>query len=309
MTDSNTDKRVYLYDSTLRDGAQTQGVDFNVNDKIAIALALDELGIDYVEGGWPGANPTDDAFFAEAPKLAKAKLAAFGMTRRPGRSAENDPGLTALLGTKARVVTMVGKTWDFQVEVALGIENAENVAMITDSITLAGAKVDEVMFDAEHFFDGYKANPSYALECVTAAHGAGARWVVLCDTNGGTLPDEVEEIVSRVAKEIPGTSLGIHCHNDTENAVANSLAAVRAGARQIQGTLNGLGSTGRPTAMPPMSARPPSPIRGACMFRRWKRIPAVMSTCRPNPWAIFAISWFPIRRGGPTSSPGCASST
>jgi 2-isopropylmalate synthase len=241
MTESNTDKRVYLYDSTLRDGAQTQGVDFNVNDKIAVALALDELGIDYVEGGWPGANPTDDAFFAEPPKMARAKLAAFGMTRRPGRSAENDPGLTALLGTKARVVTMVGKTWDFQVKVALGIENAENVAMITDSITLAAAKLDEVMFDAEHFFDGYKANPSYALECVTAAHEAGARWVVLCDTNGGTLPDEVEEIVSRIGEEIPGTSLGIHCHNDTENAVANSLAAVRAGARQIQGTLNGLG--------------------------------------------------------------------
>ena len=170
------EKRVYLYDSTLRDGAQTQGVDFNVSDKIAIALALDELGIDYVEGGWPGANPTDDAFFAEVPKLAKAKLAVFGMTRRAGRSAENDPGLTALFGTKARVVTMVGKTWDFQVDVALGIENAENVAMIADSITLAATKMDEVMFDAEHFFDGYKANPGYALECVTAAHGAGARF-------------------------------------------------------------------------------------------------------------------------------------
>ncbi|MDH3241185.1 MAG: citramalate synthase [Alphaproteobacteria bacterium] len=240
MTGSS-DKRVYLYDSTLRDGAQTQGVDFNVVDKIAIAKALDELGIDYVEGGWPGANPTDDAFFAEAPTLARAKLAAFGMTRRAGRSAENDPGLTALFGTKARVVTMVGKTWDFQVDVALGIEKAENVAMIADSIALAVTRMDEVMFDAEHFFDGYKANPDFALECVKAAHAAGARWVVLCDTNGGTLPDEVERIVGTVSEHIPGTSLGIHCHNDTENAVANSLAAVRSGARQVQGTLNGLG--------------------------------------------------------------------
>ena len=238
---TNTDKRVYLYDSTLRDGAQTQGVDFNVIDKVAIAEALDELGIDYVEGGWPGANPTDDAFFAEPPKLKTARLAAFGMTRRAGRSAENDPGLTALFGTKARVVTMVGKTWDFQVDVALGIEKSENVAMIADSIALAATRMDEVMFDAEHFFDGYKANRDYALECVRAAHEAGARWVVLCDTNGGTLPDEVEEIVTAVAEHIPGGSLGIHCHNDTENAVANSLAAVRAGARQIQGTLNGLG--------------------------------------------------------------------
>ena len=241
MTDSKADKRVYLYDSTLRDGAQTQGVDFNVNDKIAVARALDELGIDYVEGGWPGANPTDDAFFADLPKLKHARLAAFGMTRRAGRSVDNDPGLAALLGTSARVATMVGKTWDFHVDVALGIEQAENVAMISDSIALGAERMDEVMFDAEHFFDGYKANASYALKCVVAAHDSGARWVVLCDTNGGTLPDEIEEIVTAVAKIIPGTSLGIHCHNDTENAVANSLAAVRAGARQIQGTVNGLG--------------------------------------------------------------------
>jgi 2-isopropylmalate synthase len=241
MSGNTSEKRVYLYDSTLRDGAQTQGVDFNVFDKIAIAESLDELGIDYVEGGWPGANPTDDAFFAEAPELKTAKLAAFGMTRRAGRSAENDPGLTALFGTKARVVTMVGKTWDFQVDVALGIEKAENVAMIADSIALAATRMDEVMFDAEHFFDGYKSNPDYALECVLAAHEAGARWVVLCDTNGGTLPDEVERIVATVAERIPGSRLGIHCHNDTENAVANSLAAVRVGARQIQGTINGLG--------------------------------------------------------------------
>ena len=233
--------RVYLYDTTLRDGAQTQGVDFNVADKTAIAEALDGLGIDYVEGGWPGANPTDDAFFAKPPRLKHAKFCAFGMTRRAGRSASNDPALTAMFGTTARVATMVGKTWDFQVTVALGIDLAENLAMIRDSMALAAEKMDEAMFDAEHFFDGYKDNPDYALQAVKAAYEAGARWIVLCDTNGGTLPHDVERIVGEVAKHIPGDHLGIHCHNDTENAVANSLAAVRAGARQIQGTLNGLG--------------------------------------------------------------------
>ncbi|HEY4133723.1 MAG TPA: citramalate synthase [Alphaproteobacteria bacterium] len=233
--------RVYLYDTTLRDGAQTQGVDFNVADKTAIAEALDSLGIDYVEGGWPGANPTDDAFFATPPRLKQAKFAAFGMTRRAGRSASNDPVLTALFGTTARVVTMVGKTWDFQVKVALGIELEENLAMIRDSVKLAAEKMDEAMFDAEHFFDGYKRNPDYALSAVKAAYESGARWVVLCDTNGGTMPYDVERIVGEVVKHIPGDRLGVHVHNDTENAVANSLAAVRAGARQVQGTLNGLG--------------------------------------------------------------------
>ncbi len=235
------DKRVYLFDSTLRDGAQTQGVDFSADDKAAIALALDRLGIDYVEGGWPGANPTDDAFFAQPPTLKRAKLVAFGMTRRPGRSAENDPGLNALLNAKVQAVCMVGKSWDFHVDVALGIANDENLEMIAESIIHAKTRMAEVMFDAEHFFDGYKANPAFALECVEAAYTAGARWIVLCDTNGGTLPHEIERIVGAVAAKIPGTNLGIHCHNDTENAVANSLAAVRAGVRQVQGTLNGLG--------------------------------------------------------------------
>ncbi len=235
------DNRVYLYDSTLRDGAQTQGVDFNAHDKLVIARELDNLGIDYVEGGWPGANPTDDAFFAEPPALKRSRLAAFGMTRRPGRSTANDPGLNALLGAGAPVVTMVGKTWDFHVDVALGIERDENVAMIGDSVREAAGRVDEVIFDAEHFFDGYKANPDYALACVTVAYEAGARWVVLCDTNGGTLPDEIEPIVGDVAAHVPGSHIDIHCHNDTENAVANSLAAVRAGVRQVQGSLNGLG--------------------------------------------------------------------
>jgi 2-isopropylmalate synthase len=235
------DKRIYLFDSTLRDGAQTQGVDFNVADKIAIAEALDGLGIDYVEGGWPGANPTDDAFFADPPALSNARLVAFGMTRRAGRSTANDPGLAGLSGAPADAVCMVGKTWDFHVDVALGIAREENVAMIADSVAHMKERKTEVLFDAEHFFDGFKANPGYAMTCLEAAYEAGARWVVLCDTNGGALPHEVEDIVSRVCEAIPGSHVAIHCHNDTENAVAGSLAAVRAGARQIQGSLNGLG--------------------------------------------------------------------
>jgi 2-isopropylmalate synthase len=236
-----TSNRVYLYDSTLRDGAQTQGVDFSAMDKAAIARELDAIGIDYVEGGWPGANPTDDAFFADPPALGRARLTAFGMTRRAGRSAENDPGLQALFQTKADIVTMVGKTWDFQCRVAIGVDLDENLRMISESVAHAKTRMAEVMFDCEHFFDGYKDNPDYALACAKAAYDAGARWVVLCDTNGGTLPHEIEAIVAEVAKSVPGDHLGIHCHDDTDNAVANSLAAVRAGARQIQGTLNGLG--------------------------------------------------------------------
>jgi len=235
------DKRVYIFDSTLRDGAQTQGVDFGVADKIAIAEALDRLGVDYIEGGWPGANPTDDAFFGDPPAFRKSRFVAFGMTRRPGRSADNDPGLNALLNVKTDAVCLVGKAWDFHVDVALGIPRNENVDMIADSVAHAATKSGEVMYDAEHFFDGHKANPAFALDCIKAAYEAGARWVVLCDTNGGTLPDEVERIVGEVCEQIPGSHVGIHCHNDTENAVANSLAAVKAGARQVQGTLNGLG--------------------------------------------------------------------
>jgi 2-isopropylmalate synthase len=233
--------RVYLYDSTLRDGAQTQGVDFSVADKAAIARELDGIGIDYVEGGWPGANPTDTAFFAQPPALHRARLSAFGMTRRSGRSAENDPGLAALLNARTPVVCMVGKSWDYQVTDALGIDLDENLEMIADSIRHARTRADEVMFDAEHFFDGFKANSEYALACARIAYEAGARWIVLCDTNGGTLPHEVDAIVRTVAEQVPGTHLGIHCHNDTGNAVANSIMAVLAGARQVQGTLNGLG--------------------------------------------------------------------
>ncbi|HXV24635.1 MAG TPA: citramalate synthase [Alphaproteobacteria bacterium] len=233
--------RVYLFDTTLRDGAQTQGVDFGVPDKETIARELDRIGIDYIEGGWPGANPTDDAFFASPPAMKRARFTAFGMTRRPGRSVHNDTGLASLIDTGAPAICMVGKASDFQVDVAIGCSRDENLAMIRDSVVHVVSKGREALFDAEHFFDGYKANPAYALAAAKAALDAGARWVVLCDTNGGTLPEEIERITAEIGRTIPGARLGIHAHNDTENAVANSLAAVRAGARMVQGTLNGLG--------------------------------------------------------------------
>jgi 2-isopropylmalate synthase len=233
-------ERLYLFDTTLRDGAQTNGVDFTLSDKLAIAGMLDGLGIDYVEGGYPGANPTDTELFAQERKL-DTTFTAFGMTRRPGRSTSNDPGLAALLEAKADAICFVAKSWDYHVRVALETTPEENLASIRDSVRAAKAKGREVLLDCEHFFDGYKADPSFALACAKAAYDEGARWVVLCDTNGGTLPHEVEQIVGEVVKVIPGSHVGIHAHNDTEQAVANSLAAVRAGARQIQGTLNGLG--------------------------------------------------------------------
>jgi 2-isopropylmalate synthase len=235
-----TRERLYLFDTTLRDGAQTNGVDFTLHDKLVIAGMLDELGIDYVEGGYPGANPTDTQLFAEDRNLATT-FTAFGMTRRPGRSASNDPGLAALLQAKADAICFVAKSWDYHVRVALETTGEENLASIRDSVRAARAKGREVLLDCEHFFDGYKANRAYALACARAAYDEGARWVVLCDTNGGTLPHEVEAIVADVVTHIPGDHVGIHAHNDTDQAVAISLAAVRAGARQIQGTLNGLG--------------------------------------------------------------------
>ncbi|MFZ0844659.1 MAG: citramalate synthase [Pseudolabrys sp.] len=233
-------ERLYLFDTTLRDGAQTNGVDFTLADKLAIAGMLDELGIDYVEGGYPGANPTDTELFGTGRHFDTI-FTAFGMTRRPGRSVSNDPGLTALLDAKADAICFVAKAWDYHVRVALETTNEENIASIRDSVKAAKAKGREVLLDCEHFFDGYKANPQYALSCAKTAYDEGARWVVLCDTNGGTLPHEVEKIVGEVVKVIPGSHVGIHAHNDTEQAVANSFAAVRAGARQIQGTLNGIG--------------------------------------------------------------------
>ena len=234
-------ERLSLYDTTLRDGAQTHGVDFSVEDKWLIARQLDVLGLDYIEAGYPGANPTDTRLFAEARPLGNARLTAFGMTKRPGRSISNDPGFQALLAAKAEAICLVAKTWDFHVDVVLGISLEENLDAIKESAGAIVASGREALIDCEHFFDGYKANPDYALSCAKTAYAAGARWVVLCDTNGGSLPEEVETIVAEVAKHVPGDHLGIHVHNDTDNGVANSLAAVRAGARQIQGTLNGLG--------------------------------------------------------------------
>lgn len=233
--------RLYLFDTTLRDGQQTPGIDFSVEDKIAIASMLDEFGMDYVEGGYPGANPTDTEFFTKK-RTARSKFVAFGMTKRPGVSASNDPGLAALVQARSDAVCFVAKSWDYHVRVALGCSNEENLDAIRASVAAAIAAGKEAMVDCEHFFDGYKANPDYALACAKAAYEAGARWVVLCDTNGGTQPSEVRAIVEKaIAAGIPGRNLGIHAHDDTGQAVANSLAAVEAGVRQIQGTLNGIG--------------------------------------------------------------------
>ncbi len=241
MTTAAARERIYLFDTTLRDGAQTTGVDFSVEDKRRIAAVLDDLGLDYIEGGYPGANAIDSEFFSARPNLGASRFTAFGMTKRAGRSVSNDPGLQAVLQSAADSICLVGKSWDYHVRVALGITNDENLQSIAESLKAVVAVKKEAMLDCEHFFDGFKANPEYALAVARTAYDSGARWVVLCDTNGGTLPHEVEAIVERVARHVPGASLGIHTHNDTENAVANSLAAVRAGCRQIQGTLNGLG--------------------------------------------------------------------
>ncbi|MCA3444802.1 MAG: citramalate synthase [Rhodobacter sp.] len=236
-----TRERLYLFDTTLRDGQQTQGVQFSTAEKRQVAAALDALGVDYIEGGWPGANPTDSEFFAEAPRT-RATMTAFGMTRRVGRSAANDNVLAAVLDAGTPAVCLVGKAHEFHVTTALGVTLEENLESIRTSFSHLRAKGREAIFDAEHFFDGYRANPAYALACLRTALDEAARWVVLCDTNGGTLPAEVGRITAEVvAAGVPGDRLGIHCHDDTGNAVANSLAAVDAGARQIQGTLNGLG--------------------------------------------------------------------
>lgn len=236
-----TKDRLYLFDTTLRDGQQTQGVQFSTPEKYMITDALDALGVDYIEGGWPGANPTDSEFFDAAPKT-KATFLAFGMTKRAGRSADNDEVLAGVMNAGTKAVCLVGKTHDFHVTTALGITLEENLENISASFAHLVKNAREALFDAEHFFDGYKANRTYALACLKAAYDAGARWIVLCDTNGGTLPADVYKItLDVIASGIPGDHLGIHTHDDTGNAIANSLAAVNAGARQIQGTLNGLG--------------------------------------------------------------------
>ncbi|OYU49118.1 MAG: citramalate synthase [Rhizobiales bacterium PAR1] len=239
-TASAAKERLYLFDTTLRDGAQTTGVDFSLADKAKIASMLDKLGVDFIEGGYPGANPVDTKFF-EKPPATRACFTAFGMTKRAGVSASNDPGLAALLQAGGQAICFVAKSWDFHVEFALGCTLEENLESLRESVRATLHVKKRAMVDCEHFFDGYKANRAYAIACARTAKEAGAEWVVLCDTNGGTLPHEVERIVADVLKEVPGINLGIHAHDDTGQAVANSLAAVRAGARQIQGTLNGLG--------------------------------------------------------------------
>src|SRR3954468_16616257 len=234
-------ERLFIFDTTLRDGAQTQGVDFSVEDKRQIALALDQLGVDYIEGGWPGANPTDTAFFSDRPPLKQARFTAFGMTKRAGRSAANDPSLAQVLDAGSDAICLVGKSSAFQVKVALEIPLEDNLDNIARSMEAIVARGREPLFDAEHFFDGYKHDPAYALAAIRTAYEAGAKWLVLCDTNGGVMPEKPYRIVSEVKAALPDARLGIHAHNDTEQAVAVSLAAIRAGARQVQGTLNGLG--------------------------------------------------------------------
>ena len=233
---------VQLYDTTLRDGAQAEDVNFSVEDKIRVALKLDQFGVHYIEGGWPGSNPRDIEFFREMRrvKLRNAKLAAFGATRRAKLKASEDPSLKALVSSGAPVATIFGKTWDLHVLKALKTTLNENLAMIEDSVAFLKKRMDEVVYDAEHFFDGYKANPDYALKTIQAAEAAGADCIVLCDTNGGTLTHEVEDIIAAVKARIT-TPFGIHAHNDAELAVANSLMAIRMGAVQVHGTINGYG--------------------------------------------------------------------
>ncbi len=235
-------KRIEIYDTTLRDGAQGEGVSFSAEDKCRVVLALDHLGVDFVEGGWPGSNPRDLAFFerARALKLSGARLAAFGSTRRKNFSCADDPSVQALLKAETPVVTIFGKSWLLHVTDALRVSPEENLELIADTVRYLSARVPFLIYDAEHFFDGYRADPDYALATLRAAADAGPQRIVLCDTNGGSLPDEIERATREVASHI-SIPLGIHCHNDGELAVANTLAAVRAGAAHVQGTINGYG--------------------------------------------------------------------
>src|SRR5579885_352273 len=235
-------KKIQLYDTTLRDGCQSEDVSLTVDDKLTIAARLDEFGFDYIEGGWPGSNERDAAFFTEVRKLKlrHAKIAAFGSTRRANLKASQDRNLELILRAGAPVATVVGKTWDLHVREALRISREENLAVIHDTIAYLKKHLDEVILDAEHFFDGIAANREFALECLKAAADAGADWICLCDTNGGRLPFEIEAGLA-AARPAVATPLGIHCHNDSDVAVANALAAVRHGATQVQGTINGLG--------------------------------------------------------------------
>lgn len=235
-------KDVLLYDTTLRDGCQAEDISFTLEDKLRIAEALEELGVDYIEGGYPGSNPRDADFFKQVRKLKlkKVKIASFGTTCRAGIKPSQDINLKALLGAETPVVTLVGKTWDLHVRDDLRISQKANLEIIADSIAYMKKRVDEVIFDAEHFFDGFRANPEYAIECLKAAEEGGADWIVLCETNGGRLPGEIRDAINHVNQVIK-TPLGIHCHNDGELAVANTLAGVEMGVTQVQGTINGFG--------------------------------------------------------------------
>jgi len=235
--------RIAIYDTTLRDGSQGEGINFSLQDKLLITKKLDELGVDYIEGGYPLSNPKDFEYFQEVRKLPlkHAKIAAFGMTRRKNCKPADDSCLKALIDSQAKVITLVGKTWDMQVREVLGASLEENLNMIRDSAAYCLAQGREVLYDAEHFFDGFKHNPDYALQTLQAAGAGGASALILCDTNGGTLTDQLADIVAQVRKALPGVELGIHCHNDCDLAVANSLAGVAHGATQVQGTINGIG--------------------------------------------------------------------
>ena len=239
----SNDKRIEIYDTTLRDGTQAQGVSLSLQDKFLLAQALDSLGVDYIEGGYPLSNPKDEAFFAEVRALTfkHAKLAAFGMTRRKGLKAADDEGMKALLASGAPVVTIVDKTWDLHVREVLRVSEQENLDMIADSLALMVKEGRQTIYDAEHFFDGWRANPQYALKTLQVALQAGADCLALCDTNGGSLPDAIGQAVDAVRAALPSARLGVHCHNDGELAVANSLTAVLHGACQVQGTMNGIG--------------------------------------------------------------------
>ncbi|HEV3166541.1 MAG TPA: citramalate synthase [Isosphaeraceae bacterium] len=234
--------RIAIYDTTLRDGSQGEGVNFSLQDKLLITTRLDALGVDYIEGGYPLSNPKDAAYFREVRSLplSHAKVTAFGMTRRRDVAAEDDVGMQALVGAGTSVITLVGKSWDLHALEVLGVSLDENLRMIADSVAFCASRVPEVIYDAEHFFDGYRRNPVYALKTLHAAADAGARWLVLCDTNGGALPEEVARAVAEVRRSIP-VPLGIHTHNDGDLAVANTLAAIHQGAEQVQGTINGIG--------------------------------------------------------------------
>ncbi|MDO4535543.1 MAG: citramalate synthase [Clostridium perfringens] len=235
--------KVYIFDSTLRDGSQAKGVSFSVLDKIKIVKKLDDLGIDYIEAGNPSSNPKDREFFKEATKLSlrNSKLCAFGSTRKPNIKVEEDKNLNEIINSKVNVICIFGKSWDFHVTDIIKTSLEENIEMIRESITYLVSLGKEVIFDAEHFFDGYKNNPSYALEVISTAKESGARWIVLCDTNGGTMPNEIQEITRFLIQDLKFNNLGVHFHNDSGVAVANSIVAVNEGVRHIQGTFNGLG--------------------------------------------------------------------